>query len=909
MLRITAQKSSAQVRSYYEHSDYYAEGPSALKGYWFGKGAEQLGLVGEVDKQLFDRLAENRHPFEDISLTPRTREDRRVGWDMCFSASKSVSIYWMLTQDHRVLDFMRESVNETLAEMEKDMMTRVHVGSQMHTEKTGNLIAATWLHTTARPIDGIAMPGLHIHAWVANATYFKDRFKAMDISVAKKDAPYYEARFHSRLATKLHEQLGLPIERQGKKWFEIAGFSRPIVELYSERMKQIEEVAREKGIVNVEQKAALGAKTRESKSKLVPPEEQLRIWRKMLTDQQFQEIFVAMPAAADSPAKPVDAQTAIDHAIQHRFERQSTVRERELATDAIWQGVGSTTVAAIDQAFTTRDLIRDGKDEHAWVTTPEVLKEEQQLLQFARSGRGASESLACDQQITREWLSDEQKAAAKQLWQSTDRVMILSGKAGTGKSTISQEVVAGIEAHGHRVVMVAPTTKAVDVLNAEGLQSHTLASLLTNEDLQAEARDQVIWVDEAGLISSIEMAKLFKVAGSVNARIVLAGDSHQHNSISRGKSLELLEVEAGIKPITITQIRRQQDEHYRKAVEKLSRGNVQEGFEALQKLGAVKELPNETRDKTIATSYANSTEAGYSTLVIAPSRAEKEIVTQAIRAELRARGRIDGEETKLVILKPYHWTQAERQDAKLYSHGDIVEFHARGQGGFRPGERVEVIGVSDSNVIAKHHGKDVALPLQSAGAFSVYKPVEKFFSKGDIVKITQNRRAKPGQQRLTNGHRYVIKNVARNGELTLGNGIKIEANWGHIEHGVVTTSYSSQGDTKDKVIIAQSSRSFAASSPQQLYVSASRGRIKDGLEIYTDDLAGLRRAISQDRSVRSATELAERVAPLVQNEAVKSRIARLRHVASRTTDFVYDQFRKLREMLPSPTPMPSAIAR
>lgn len=128
MLRIVAQRSSAQVKSYYEHSDYYEEGPNALKGHWFGKGAEQLGLTGEVNKVQFDRIAENLHPFEDRSLTPRTRADRRVGWDFTFSVSKSVSILWALSEDHKVLDLVMESVNETLQEIEQDVLTRVHVG-------------------------------------------------------------------------------------------------------------------------------------------------------------------------------------------------------------------------------------------------------------------------------------------------------------------------------------------------------------------------------------------------------------------------------------------------------------------------------------------------------------------------------------------------------------------------------------------------------------------------------------------------------------------------------------------------------------------------------------------------------------------------------------------------------------
>lgn len=901
MLRITTQRSSAQVKSYYERSDYYEEGPSALKGYWYGKGAEKLGLSGAVIKEHFDRIADNQHPYLDESLTPRTRADRRVGWDFTFSVSKSVSIMWALTQDHRILDVIRESVNETLAEIESDVLTRVHVGEQMHTEKTDNIVAATWLHATSRPVNGVVMPGLHVHAWLANATFFGDRFKAMDISGVKKDGPYYEARFHSRLAAKLNKHFNLPIERQGKKWFEVKGVSRDIVELYSERLKQIEKVARQKGIVDVEQKAELGARTRESKLSNVAPEVLPRVWRDMLTDDQFHELFTRIKQATDEQVVPAPVSSAVDHAIAHRFEGQSTVRERELMTDAIWRGIGINTVEEIEGEFAKRDFIRDGKDEAAWVTTPEVLREERWLLHFARSGRGRDTPLAPNRAVEREWLSDEQKSAAQKLWQSADRVMVLAGKAGTGKTTLAQEVVAGIEQNSHSVIMVAPTTKAVDVLSEEGFDAHTLAKLLGNKDLQASARGQVIWVDEAGLVSSVDMAKLFRTAEELNARVILAGDVYQHSPISRGRPLELLEREAGIKPITITQIRRQQDDAYRMAVEKLSRGNIEDGFDALEKLGAFKVFTNETRDKALAKSYADAIDAGQSTLVIAPSRAEKEVVTQAIREELRARGRLDSNEHDVVTLKPYGWTQAERKDARLYSAGDVIEFHARGKGGFMPGDRVEVTTVTDTQVMTNRNGLNVPLPMQSAAAFAVFRPVKQAFAKGDTIKITQNRRAKPGQQRLTNGHRHTIAGFAPNGDLLLANGVKVNATWGHIEHGVVSTSYSSQGDTKDKVIIAQSAISFGASSPQQLYVSASRGRAKNGLEIFTDDLAGLKRATSHDRSVMSATELASKAVTPQPNEAVKSRISTLRHIAVRTHEYLQEHIKKLRDILPTPT--------
>jgi len=907
MLRITAQKSSKQVKTYYERSDYYEDGPNALKGHWFGKGAERLGLTGTVDKAQFERVVENQHPWEETSLTPRTRADRRVGWDFTFSASKSVSILWALTKDTRILDLIRESVNETLAEIEQDVLTRVHVGKTMHTEKSGNIIAATWLHTTSRPVNGIAMPGLHVHAWLANATFYEDRFKAMDVSGVKKDAPYYEARFHSRLAQKLKQRFGLSVERQGKKWFEVRGMPREIVERYSERLKQIEQVAREKGIVDDKQKSELGARTREAKTEAIPTEALHKLWKEKLSSDEFAQVASIVKLAAKSTSRETSPEAAVDHAIDHRFARQSTVRERELLTDAIWRGIGDCSISEIEHAVSSRELIRDGKAEMAWITTPEVLEEERRMLHFVRSGLGDASPLGDEQTIKRQWLSDEQQSAVKRIWNSSDRVMYLAGKAGTGKSTLAREAVEGIEQQGHNVVLVAPTTKAVDVLVDDGLEAHTLAKLLENKELQASSQGQVIWVDEAGLVSSIEMGKLFSLAKQLKARVVLAGDINQHSPIERGKPLALLEKESGLNPICINTIRRQEDEGYRLAVEKLSRGDVASGFSALEKLGAVKVLPDEVRDKTLASRYVDTIEAGTSALVIAPSKAEKQIVTQAIRDELRARGRFGMDDVQIVTLMPYGWTKAERQDAKLYSPGDVVEFHARGQGGFSPGERVEVQRIEKNCVMVRRNNLEVELPLQSAGGFSVYRPDAKGFAVGDTVRITKNRRAKPGQQRLSNGTKHTIASLSPQGDIVLHNGIEIAAAWGFLDHGHVSTSFSSQGDTTDKVFIAQSSLSFPASSPEQIYVSASRGRARDGIEIYTDDIVGLRHAIGKDRSVMSATELASKADSSLGQSRVQGQIARLRHLARRASTYLFEHARQLAQVLPSHS-YPESIA-
>ncbi|MCA9215718.1 MAG: relaxase domain-containing protein [Planctomycetales bacterium] len=907
MLRITRQYSTAAVKKYYEHSDYYQEGPNALKGYWFGVGAKRLGLVGEVHKQQFDRVVENRHPFaEGESLTPRTRSDRVVGADFTFNAPKSISILWALTQNHRILDVVREAVDETLKEIEQDIETRVHVGKNMHREKTRNVIGASWLHTTARPENGIPMPSLHVHAWIANATHDGKKFKAIDFANVKSDAGFYEARFHSRLAERLAEQFGFSIKRQGKKWFDIEGVAREIVERYSERTQTIERVAHEKGIVDPEKKGSLGARTRQKKTKEIPPADLPHLWRWMLSDKEHTDLTDAVQRAGVLRGQHVDAKAAVDYAIEHGFAKKSTVKERRLITDAIWRGIGDASVAAIDGEHKKRKFVRDGQADAAWVTTPEVLKEEQFIVRFARHARGAADALAPGADITRDWLSDEQKQAVRDLWERRDGVMVLAGKAGVGKTTVATEVVEGIRRNGQNVVMLAPTTKSVKVLEKEGFKPHTLERFLLDDKLQAAASGRVLFLDEAGQVSTIDMARFFRVAHRLNARVILSGDRFQHKAVERGKALQLVELESGVKPIAISQIRRQEDKRLRRAVEKLSRGDIYGGFQALEKLGAIRELPDELRNTQLASDYVKAIEAGYSALVIAPTNAEKDIVTQTIRETLKARGHIGKEERTFKTLKRYDWDAAERRDSQLYSAGDVVEFRTKGKGGFLPGDRVSVQEVRDGKVWVQHRGETKPLPMTAAGGFAVYRQTEKGFAENDTIRILQNRGAKPGEQRLNNGDVFTVR-FRKDGQIDLGNGVSFDpATFPHFDHGIVTTSYSAQGDTKDQVFIAQSSRSFPASSPEQAYVSASRA--KKNVQIYTDDLEGLRSAVSRSRPDESAIELARRV-KTGNRDRIKKQIDRLRHLGQRGREFARQQVRRMAQRLQPQMEPTAKIAR
>ena len=288
MFRINQQRSAAGAKSYFEEGlareDYYTQ--DAIVGQWHGKGAERLGLVGEIQREAFLKMCDNLDPNTGEMLTARTRVDRTVGYDFNWHAPKSVSLLYTLTKDERILAAFQSAVRDTMHELEGDVKTRVRQGGQNAERTTGNLVFAEFVHLTARPVGGVPDPHLHAHCFVFNSTFdaVESRWKAGQFREVVRDAPYFEAAFHARLSKGL-ANLGLTIERTKNGW-EVAGVGKPILDKFSRRTSLIEKLAQEKGITNPEEKTKLGAKTREKKGASQSLDALRAEWKSRLTERK-----------------------------------------------------------------------------------------------------------------------------------------------------------------------------------------------------------------------------------------------------------------------------------------------------------------------------------------------------------------------------------------------------------------------------------------------------------------------------------------------------------------------------------------------------------------------------------------------------------------------------------------------
>ncbi len=876
MIRITQQESAAGAKRYYAAADYYSEGQEII-GAWGGKGAQMLGLSGTVDKNAFERLCDNLDPRTGKTLTVRTRSQRTVGYDFTFSVPKSVSLLYAMSGDEGIMEAFRGAVNETMQEIETEMKTRVRKGMQDTNRTTANLTWAEFIHTTSRPVDGLPDPQLHAHVFVFNNTWddVEKRWKAGQFREIKRDAPYFQAAFRVRLANRLQD-LGFGVQRK-RDDFELAGIPADILKRFSRRTALIERMAEEKGITDPDRKGELGAQTREKKSKALSWNSLRKEWDARLSKSERDLLATVHRREKLVLRSEHGEQQAVDHAIDHSFVRDAVMPERKVLTEALKRGIGTLTVENAASELKSRPLIRSDIDGRAMATTKDMLSSERRLVDFAKDGRGRCRPLGDPKRpCSRSWFNDGQKAAVAHVLGSRDRVMVIRGIAGTGKTTLEQEIGETMSEVGKPVVAIAQSVEASrGVLREQaGFENaDTVARFLADEKMKQSARNGVILVDEASQLGTNDMLAVFNVAEAMNARVILVGDRKQHRSVTAGEPLKLLEKRAGLPVAQVTDILRQEGD-YKKAARLLSEGQTELAFEELDKLGWIKEVPNEHRNQQIADAYLSAIaerkrNGEFKTaLVVSPTHAEGAAVTSAIRDGLKAQGKLKNEHV-INSWVSARLTDAQKTDATEYSPGDMVQFQQNAKG-FTKGTRLIITD-------------GVMPPLELAKRFELYRSQQIALAVGDRIRVTAGGTTKDGKHRLSNGALLTVKGFTERGDIVVDHGWVIDKEFGHITHGYTVTSHASQGKTVDKVIVAISSESIAAADQRTAYVAITRGR--EQALVFTDNIQELLHAISRADNPISATELAEACKPGVQQAANKRmRFGRIRGLFGSTNE-------------------------
>ena len=874
MIRMIPSTSAGHAKAYFSDallkSDYYIN-DQELQGRLHGKIAERLNLQGAVNKEVFFALCDNKNPNTGKNLTPRTKQDRTTGYDINFHCPKSVSIVHALSKDEHILKAFEESVQETMLEIEMDSKTGVRKGKAYGERDTGELIWADFTHQTARPVeDATPDPHLHSHCFVFNATYDGEekRFKAGQFREINRNMPYYQARFHKRLADRM-QNLGYEI-RQTQKSFEIDGVPLKVIDLFSKRTDEIGRVAKEQGITDAKKKSELGARTRSKKQKGLTMDELKTDWRRQIhaleniEEGSNKAVRFAKDKKPEKENAGLTAERCVDYAIKHCFERASVMTDRKLLATAYRHGIGFSVVALQDitNSFHANHNILHVKEKKRMLcTTKEVLQEERKMVQLAVKSQNSL--LPIYLHAPELEAQGQQAAAIEHVLTNADGVSIIRGAAGTGKTKMMSEAIDKIKKTGKFVKVLAPTSNASrGVLRDEGFaMADTVASFLSNKESHKLVKGQVIWVDEAGLLGTSDMTGLLEIATANRAKLILSGDTRQHASVARGDALRILNTVGGIKAAGLTKIQRQKDEAFRLAVEDLSKGNIRDGFTKLDDLNSIKDIDPLKPNNDLVDDYVAVIKKKKEALIISPTHKQGEEVTKAVREKLKAMGKIGKKEIKVLQLRNLNMTEAEKSDIRNFREGQVIQFNQNAPGMER-GSKWSVYQIENDRVNVKSDEEYYrTLPLYKSSAFDVFEKSEMKLSKGDKIRITKNG-FDLDKRRMNNGDVLDVASVSAKGKVTLRNKkskstFELNDRFGHLSHAHCITSHASQGKTVDEVFIAQPAATFNATDAKQFYVSVSRAREK--ATVYTDDRLALLEHASELGDRQSAIELVDQL--------------------------------------------------
>lgn len=676
---------------------------------WHGEAAQAIGLTGKVDAEIFDKLKAGELP--DGTRLPGTDNpdneiQRRAGEDFVWSAPKSVSILAEIGGDTRIHDAM-DRVARQLADriQERHVGTRQIVDGQqkrMTHEDGARAVMAIARHSTSRPVNGQADPQTHVHIEVLNVAQRPDgEFRATSWDMPRGYRENLGAWADAELAREM-QKIGYEVEKAGKS-FEITGISKETRLEFSQRTQQIEKDLEKRGksieTASYEERKAATLRTREGKLHQTHDIQAVswedRAERIGALDEIRQTI--QQSTQNDRVFTPEERQKnaveSIKSAMRHISERESVVDEQRLITESLTAGMGKavTEQDVTDALKNTANLEKNGVvpaiRAGEWTTTEQIARDEK-IIQHVQAGKGAVTAIYTEPDASKFIdkfeqekgfnLSPGQRDAVMLALTSEDRLTCWQGYAGAGKTTAIEAVNDAVKAKGFEVIGLAPTSKAASELSAAGIQADTIAKWQASG---APGTEKTLFiVDEAGMISSKDMAQLLDRIEKTGARGTPLGDWRQLQSVESGAPFKLAQEKGESRTAVISEIRRQNDDKLKKTVEKFAaidgawlKEAAKEAKEYMREVKTEKGQDKiEEIAKAAAAAYTQAKDHDNSVVVVDTNKM-RQAVNSHIRENLKERGELEsGIQTR--VLEKKDLSREQQKHAQNLEAGDKVIF-------------------------------------------------------------------------------------------------------------------------------------------------------------------------------------------------------------------------------------------
>jgi conjugative relaxase-like TrwC/TraI family protein len=751
-----------------------------------------------------------------------------VGYDLTFSAPKSVSILWATAnpaQQVVIEAALTESVRTAMAYLE-DHAAHVRMsvlnedGTGHHLERHGanGLVAAAYLHETSRALD----PQLHFHVVAANMAEGPDgKVRALDgrsLYMHAKTAGYLAA---AELRHRLSMELGVAWKPVHRGVADIDGVSRDAIVEVSQRSRQIDEHI--EGMFEHQPTTARGRQvaaydTRAAKDTPVDPEALRPAWAQRLADVAFDRSAVdACYGRQRGPQRITDDDRrqlfALMSSAEGVTEFAATFDRRDvLQFVAEWGGdrLNAGDVATLADTWLTLpeivplepvqrdvrsgDVIRrsDGRtvsavEGEALYTTQHMLAIEGQITgayeraRYARVTPVAAETV--DRVLAeRPYLGDDQVEMVRSITSSTQRIQLVYGPAGSGKTTALEAASRAWEDAGYEVIGAAVQGTASEIVGEKAaVDNATVASILwrlAGGDTTIGPKT-VVLVDECSTLGNRDLAHLARESERRGFILRLVGDPAQHSAVAAGGAWRRLLAAYPDDRAQLTEVRRHKGEEMedvRQALAEWRVGDINAAISRLDRSGRVHIADN--RDDLL-------------TAVTADWYADRQ--RRAADPEL--------EPSSMVTER-----HRDRRELNTLARAKLVEDGTLSGPVLRAGELEFQRG---DEVIALEQDRDLR-PEGSTRRGDFVHTAE----RGVVVDVNLPRRGDPGA---------VVVDFTRRGHVVvpmeyltrrLDRGIE-----GALAHSYALTSYAAEGETYD----AARAVATDASSAKGVYVGVTRG--------------------------------------------------------------------------------------
>ena len=694
MLRVrTLYAASAQASARY-YARYVEPAAGEQPGRWVGGLAAEIGVSGEVEVDQLEGLLSGHHPVSGEQLGSKlvdryTKHGTVIkavaGYDATFSAPKSVSAWWGLTGDPGVKAAHDIAVQVVLDHIEAHATTRIRVnGPRMYPDVEHGLTMAVFPQSTSREDD----PQLHTHAVISGKVIGPNgRWYALDGHYVKHHQRALGGLYQSVLRAELTHRYGVRWGPIVEGQAEIADMPTEIMEAFSKRTRQVEDYERilldafreREGRdptrwehAAIKREAAADSRANKTGAPVADLEMRWHVEAAELgwTPQKLTQELTNQGRELPAP-EPVTVAQVLDRlSAAHSTWTRADVLRAVCDLTEVHPGIdGRAWARSLDRAVSavidrqqdldppTEEPVRRSDGRSGWtdpdtthLTDVRILEQEERILDFAIEAQ-ADQPTRSDT-VDREGLDVLQADAAAAV-AGHDRLVLVVGPAGTGKTTTLARAAHDLRQHRRQVFGVAPTAKAARVLSTElHMEADTVAKLLfewgrvtgPGERWRLPAATTVV-VDETGMLGTPSLDRLVELARSQDWRLVLVGDPSQLHAVGRGGMFDELCRVGRTHELAV--IHRFTHDWEQLATRQL-RAARSIALDAYLDHYRVHAGTIENHLERIADEWIRHTAAGRTVAVTAETNTHVDTLNEAIQARRRDRGEVDDQATARV---------------------------------------------------------------------------------------------------------------------------------------------------------------------------------------------------------------------------------------------------------------------